>query len=106
MMPSDACSFVVLYRWRIKPGLEDRFAAAWSEATQRLLALGSLGSRLHRGDDGLWYGYAQWPSAVVRANAFSAADDTEVALRMREAIEESLPEIVMTPVSDYLQPLP
>jgi len=69
-----------------------------------LLALGSLGSRLHRGDDGLWYGYAQWPSAVARANAFSAADGTEVALR--EAIEESLPEIVMTPVSDYLQPLP
>ena len=27
---------------------------------------GSLGSRLHRGSDGIWYGYAQWPSEETR----------------------------------------
>jgi hypothetical protein len=106
MSEADASMFVVLYRWRIKPGTEDRFAMAWSEATRRLLARGSLGSRLHAGSDGYWYGYAQWPDAQARASAFASDAQHDVGLRMRECIAESLPEIVLTPVSDFLQPLP
>ena len=98
--------FVVLYRWRIKPGAESRFATAWAEATRSLLARGSLGSRLHAGSDGYWYGYAQWPDAQARACAFASDAQHDAGLRMRECIAESLPEIVLTPVSDFLQPLP
>jgi heme-degrading monooxygenase HmoA len=106
MSEADASPFVVLYRWRIKPGAEDRFATAWAEATLGLLARGSLGSRLHAGDDGYWYGYAQWPDAHARAAAFASDAQHDAGLRMRECIAESLPEIVLTPVSDFLQPLP
>ena len=106
MSEADASTFVVLYRWRIKPGTEDRFAVAWAEATRRLLARGSLGSRLHAGNDGYWYGYAQWPDAQARASAFASDAQHDAGLRMRECIAESLPEIVLTPVSDFLQPLP
>jgi Antibiotic biosynthesis monooxygenase len=104
MSEAGASTFVVLYRWRIKPGAEDRFAMAWTEATRSLLARGSLGSRLHTGNDGYWYGYAQWPDAQARASAF-AGDAQDAGLRMRECIAESLPEIVLTPVRDFLQPL-
>jgi hypothetical protein len=106
MSEAGASVFVVLYRWRIEPGAEDRFAAAWAEATQDLLARGSLGSRLHAGNDGYWYGYAQWPDAQARASAFASDTRHDAGLRMRECIVESLPEIVLTPVSDFLQPLP
>jgi hypothetical protein len=102
MSEADASMFVVLYRWRIRPGHEAQFAEAWTQATQELLSRGSMGSRLHRGDDGLWYGYAQWPSAAVRAAAF-AGSGTTAGARMRAAIEESLPETRLTPVADFLQ---
>lgn len=95
----------VLYRWRIRPGHEAAFVQAWSEVTQALLGLGSQGSRLHRGDDGLWYGYAQWPSAEARAAAFAGRGDTDAAARMRAAIQDSFPETGLTPVSDFLQPI-
>ena len=106
MTMQEATGFVVLYRWRIEPGAEDRFAAAWADATQGLLARGSLGSRLHAGNDGYWYGYAPWPDAQARASAFASDAQRDAGLRMRECIAESLPEIVLTPVSDFLQPLP
>ena len=106
MSEADAGMFVVLYRWRIKPGMEDRFATAWAEATRSLLARGSLGSRLHAGNDGCWYGYAQWPDAQARASAVASDAQHDARLRMRECIAESLPEIVLTPVSDFLRPLP
>ena len=106
MSEADASMFVVLYRWRIKPGAESRFATAWAEATRSLLARGSLGSRLHAGNDGYWYGYAQWPDVQTRVSAFASDAQQGAGSRMRECIVESLPEIVLTPVSDFLQPLP
>lgn len=98
--------FVVLYRWRLHPGSEEAFARAWSRATELLRTRGSLGSRLHRGSDGLWYGYAQWPSAQARTEAFALGpvDDSALA-EMRRAIAESLPEIVLEPLADYLVPM-
>ncbi len=96
--------FVVLYRWRVRAEREAAFVDAWSRLTARYLAdAGSLGSRLHRGPDGLWYGYAQWPSADARGRAFAAGPADDDATRaMRDAIAEALPEIVLEPVADYL----
>ena len=106
MSAADAKPVAILYRWRLRPGAEARFAAAWTEATQALLGRGSLGSRLHRGDDGLWYAYAQWPSVAARAAAFAATPAATAGAAMRECVAEALPEVALAPVADFLQPLP
>jgi quinol monooxygenase YgiN len=93
----------VLYRWRIDPAREERFVAAWSRITELLRAeRGSYGSRLHRGADGLWYAYAQWPSEEARRRAFADPVDPAAGAEMRAAIVESLPEVLLEPVADYL----
>jgi Antibiotic biosynthesis monooxygenase len=95
--------FAVLYRWRLHAGHEDAFIEAWTQVSVELRALGSLGSRLHRGPDGLWYSYAQWPSEAARARAFAQPDgDPRPRDIMRAAIAERLPEILLEPVSDLL----
>ena len=98
--------FIVLYRWRLHAGAEDAFVQGWSRITALLRARGSLGSRLHRGSDGLWYGYAQWPSAQVRQAVFALGSlDETASARMKSAIAESLPEITLEARADYLAPL-
>ncbi|MGI9036032.1 MAG: antibiotic biosynthesis monooxygenase family protein [Pyrinomonadaceae bacterium] len=97
--------FIVLYRWRIKPQLEKQFIESWSEITDYFRTnYNSLGSRLHRGNDGLFYGYAQWKNSEQRENAFANENSeiSEAGLKMREAIEESFPEIVLEKIADYL----
>ncbi len=96
--------FAVIYRWRLKPGLEDQFVKAWTRVTELYVEhRGGLGSRLHKGSDGIWVAYAQWPSAEVRDAAFSGEPLDPVArASMREAVEESFDEIVLEPVVDRL----
>jgi hypothetical protein len=97
--------FIVLYRWRIKSELERQFIESWSEITDYYRKnYDSLGSRLHRGNDGLFYSYAQWKSREQRTNAFAGedADVSGAAAKMREAIEERFPEVVLERVADYL----
>lgn len=103
---SAATPTLFLYRWRLHAGREEAFVDAWSDATRALLAQGSLGSRLHRGDDGLWYGYAQWPDAGSRTAAFTALADAPDGARMQACIAESLPPVALAPVADFLRPLP
>jgi heme-degrading monooxygenase HmoA len=97
--------FVVLYRWKIRPGCEDDFLAAWSRISDLLLhERGSLGSRLHRGSDGLWYSYAQWPSAQARRDAFAQGPvDAAAGARMEAAIDERFPEVVLEMCADFLR---
>lgn len=93
--------FIVLYRWKTKEGMEDQLIESWSEVTEYIVKnYDSLGSRLHLGDDGIWYAYAQWKSLEQRENAFAEMPEIEARKKMREAIEESLPEIILTTVSD------
>ena len=97
--------FVVLYQWRVDPNLERQFVENWSARTAYLRKkYDSLGSRLHRGSDGIYYGYAQWKSAEQRRQAFESESDkvSESVEKMREAIKESFPEIELEIVSDYL----
>lgn len=96
--------FAVLYRWRLHEGAEASFIEGWSRLSELLLSQGgSLGSRLHRGPDGWWYSYAQWPSAEARERAFAGGSlDADASRKMREAIAESLPELVLEPVVDYM----
>lgn len=102
-MTSQGPGFSVLYRWRIRPGMEAAFIEAWTEVSQDLKRKGSLGSRLHRGPDDLWYSYAQWPSAEARTAAFDLPSGAPAASAvMKEAIAERLPEIVLESVSDLM----
>ena len=95
--------FIVLYRWRIKPEKEPQFIEAWSEITAFYREkFDSCGSRLHCGDDGIFYAYAQWKSAEQRENAFQNSPKFEAAKKMREAITESFPEVRLEMLGDYL----
>jgi heme-degrading monooxygenase HmoA len=96
--------FAVLYRWKLYPGREASFVEAWSRISELLRnERGSLGSRLHRGADGIWYSYAQWPSAAARERAFAGRPvDAQAADEMRGAIAETFPEILLEPVADFL----
>ena len=97
--------FVVLYRWRIHEGREDDFVDAWSRKSEIYLKeLGSLGSRLHRGSDGLWYSYAQWPSEHARKEAFAKGGaDVDADARMERAIAERFPPVILEARADFLQ---
>lgn len=95
--------FAVIYRWRIKREFENQFVESWSEITEYIMKnFGTLGSRLHRGSDGLWYAYAQWKSAEERDYAFQNLPEMPVRERMKQAIEESFPEIKLEVIADFL----
>jgi len=83
--------------------MEESFSSAWLRVSEGLKKRGSLGARLHRGADGLWYSYAQWPSAEQRDRAFQAGPADEAAAdQMKAAIAERFPEIVLEPVADLI----
>lgn len=95
--------FTVIYRWRIKPEFENQFVESWSEITEYLMKnFGALGSRLHRGSDGLWYAYAQWQTSEMRDYAFQNSPEMPVREKMKQAIEESFPEIRLEIIADFL----
>lgn len=95
--------FAVIYRWRIKPELEHQFVESWSEITEYLLGnFNALGSRLHRGSDGLWYAYAQWRTLEERDLAFQNMPKMPAREKMIQTIEERFPEIKLETISDYL----
>lgn len=95
--------FAVIYRWRIKPEFENQFIESWSEITEYLMKnFGALGSRLHRGSDGLWYAYAQWKSSEDRDFAFQNMPEIPAREKMKQAIEESFPEIKLEIIADFL----
>lgn len=102
-MTERSPGFIVLYRFRLHPGLEPSFVEAWSRRTEQLRTDGgSLGSRLHRGSDGIWYAYAQWPDEATRQRAFARTLDPAATAQMRAATAESFPDIVLESVADYL----
>ncbi|MEN3334618.1 MAG: hypothetical protein V7641_3983 [Blastocatellia bacterium] len=103
--------FVVIYRWKIKQGMEEQFRAAWSKATQAIvLRYGALGSRLHQADDGSWLAYAQWPNrAQWEAMRAGLPADAEASAIMRDCIDPSdefpTPLFCLTVTDDYLKPV-
>jgi len=96
--------FVVLYRWRLKEGLEKQFEEGWLTITEEFLETSeSFGSRLHRGDDDIWYAYAQWPSRERMERANWSERVSAASERMSEAVQERFPETVLEIVADRLK---
>ncbi len=94
--------FVILYRWRVKSEKEAQFIEAWSEITKYYLKnFRSKGSRLHRGDDEIFYAYAQWNSIEDREKALKDSPEINIGSKMIETIEESFPEVFLNIIEDF-----
>jgi len=93
----------VLYRWRIKPGCEEDFAAAWGRLTEMMRAeRHALGSRLHRADDGTFVAYARWPSKAAWSAAEAEPPKSAARALMAAAIAERFPETHLEIIADLL----
>ena len=82
--------YIVMFEFVVKPGKTEAFLAAWPKVTQGIyLFKGSLGSRLHKSDEGKWIAYAQWPSKQVyeQAASISMSEDYEA---QRAAMHDAL----------------
>jgi hypothetical protein len=97
--------FVAVYRWKIIEGGEEMFRQGWRRRTEEIYRrCGSLGSRLHKAEDGSWVAYAQWPDRVTWESAAKFdVEDEEAAQMMKGSVAERYPDIYMEVVEDLLQ---
>ena len=83
--------FAVIYRWRVIAGREAQFEAGWRAGTERIAAeFGGWGSRLHKGEGGVFVAYAQWPDEAAWKHAMETRmrhSDDEARQKYRDAIE-------------------
>lgn len=103
---SRRTGFVVIYQWRLKPGMDQQFLKAWAALTQDLQASrGARGSRLHRTSHGTYVAYAQWPDETTwtQACAFHL-QDAEHSQHLLDAVEETWSPMMLTTVDDHLVP--
>ena len=95
----------VLYRWKLKPGREAEFEAAWTDGTLRIhQACGSYGAVLHKGEDGLYWSYAAWPDEADRQQCFEDHDwfSQDCFRAMQACIAERFDEIPLSVTHDEL----
>lgn len=107
--------FVVVYRWAVKPGREQEFRKAWVDVTEaNYKAYGSLGSRLHRNEDGDWVAYAQWPSRDAWEKAWkrgvlanpAASAIMKNCVEEKSAQEQFFPTLSLEVTDDLLKTQP
>jgi len=100
--------FVAAYWWKVHPGKEAQFRAAWRRGTALIQAkYGSLGSRLHRDDQGRFIGVAEWPDRATWQAAFDARmvyDEPETRAAFVDAIADTArePMLLMEVTDDLL----
>ena len=97
--------FIAVYRWKLKEGREQIFREGWRRRTEEIYRrCGSLGSRLHRAEDGTWVAYAQWPDRRTWEDASRVtAADTDAVKLIRESVEMSHPALLMEVADDLLR---
>ena len=97
---------IVLYRWKLKPGGEAIFREGWREMTESIYRTrGSLGSRLHRAEDGTWLAYAQWPSEETWRKSQKSGPANEAAGRKMSEGATWLSTERLTVVDDLIKPM-
>jgi heme-degrading monooxygenase HmoA len=83
--------FAVVYRWKVLPGREAQFEEGWRAGTEAIAReFGGWGSRLHRGEGGVYVAYAQWPDRVTWERAMAVRmhhSDDEAREKYRSAFE-------------------
>jgi heme-degrading monooxygenase HmoA len=101
--------FIVIYRWKLKRGTEERFREGWRRATQAIsLRYGALGSRLHRAEDGSFVAYAQWPDKQHWEDMRKGPPaDPQSLAAMRDCVDASVdygyPFLAMDVTDDYFK---
>ena len=96
----------VLYRWKLKAGGEPIFREGWREMTESIYRTrGSLGSRLHRAEDGTWLGYAQWPSEEKWRKSQESGSANEAAGRKMNQGATLLSTERLSVVDDLIKPM-
>lgn len=101
-------TFVAAYWWRVHPGKEEQFRAAWRRGTELIRRkYGSLGSRLHFDEEGRFVGVAEWPDRATWQAAFDAKmvyDEPKTRAAFVEAIAEAgqAPLLLMDVTDDLL----
>lgn len=102
--PACTVGFAVIYRWKLRSGMEHKFQDAWRIITKLISEeRGGLGSRLHKTSDCEWVAYAQWPSkdAWQQSRALGSVD-AAASEEMSSAIEQSFDPVLLYPVDDLL----
>lgn len=100
--------FVAAYWWKVHPGKEEQFRAAWRRGTYLIQKkYGSLGSRLHREEDGRFIGVAEWPDKATWQRAYDAKmvyDEPETRQAFTACISDSgdQPLLLMEVTDDLL----
>lgn len=99
--------FVAAYWWKVHPGKEEQFRAAWRRGTELIRErYGSLGSRLHRDEQGRFVGVAEWPDRATWQAAFEAKmvyDEPETRGAFVDAIAGAADEpLLLMEVTDDL----
>jgi heme-degrading monooxygenase HmoA len=68
--------FVVIYQFDVVENKDDDFIKAWKHFTELIYQYeGSLGSRLHKKEDGTYIAYAQWPNKETWSNSGNKLSD-------------------------------
>ena len=103
--------FVAAYWWKVHPGKEEQFRAAWRRGTELIREkYGSLGSRLHWQElgtgEGRFIGVAEWPDRAAWQAAYDVGmvyDEPETRAAFRDAISEAPDEpLLLMEVTDDL----
>ncbi|MEC9067957.1 MAG: antibiotic biosynthesis monooxygenase [Pseudomonadota bacterium] len=101
--------FVAAYWWKVHPGKEEQFRAAWRRGTELIARkYGSLGSRLHWDDDNARFvGVAEWPDRDTWQAAYDAKmayDEPETRRAFTDAIADTAddPLLLMEVTDDLL----
>ena len=88
----------VLLEFDVIAGMESQFRKAWVETTDIIYEnFGSLGSRLHKSDNGKFIAYAQWPDLSVYENDHDWPDDSKSTReKMRACLKIGKPTVLHT----------
>lgn len=94
--------FAVIYKFKIKSGMESKFEQAWAAMTFEFRDVhGGLGSCLHKDDNGNFIAYARWPSRELWEKDKEIVNGAAMN-EMRECIEQSFPATPLEVINDLL----
>lgn len=87
---------VVVLEFDVIAGMECQFREAWVETTEIIYQnFGSLGSRLHQSDNGMFIAYAQWPDLNVYENDhYWPHDSISTREKMRSCLKIGKPTVL------------
>lgn len=83
--------FAVIYQFKVKKDKEDDFKNSWKQLTELIYEFeGSLGSRLHKQQEGIYLAYAQWPDKKTWKNSGGNLPDqaNDIRLIMKDSCSE------------------